>query len=90
MMPKFPLHKVVQRIPRAYLRYPEREDRDLHLGVYVIEHLECGHEYLAFAQTDPLIAKFRRCLKCEAGVAVPRKPTQSVSLDQVRAAEQAA
>jgi len=80
----------MQRIPRAYFQYPEREDRDLHLGVYVIEHLDCGHEYLAFAQTDLLIAKYRRCLKCEAGVAVPRKPVQSVNLADVRAAQPAA
>jgi hypothetical protein len=89
-MPTFPLHRVMQRIPRAYLRYPEREDRALHLGVYVIENLECGHAYIAYAEVDPLIARYRRCLKCETGIAVPKKPVRSVSLEELHAAQEKA
>lgn len=80
-MPAFPLLKVVQRIPRAFLRYPEREDAKHFLGVFVIEELECGHTQTVFVETDPLIARYRRCLPCEQGMAVARKPARAVSLE---------
>ena len=82
-MPAFPLYRVIRRTPRAFLRYPEREDCEQFLGVFVIEQLECGHAQDIFAEVDPLIARYRRCHHCENGIAVPKKPMQSIRIDQV-------
>lgn len=91
MPAKAVLRRVVLRKPVPFLLYPERKDRADYLGVYMVETLECGHELSTFPQIDPLIAKFRRCDKCDVPrvipirveVAVPKKPPQSVRIGAV-------
>ena len=79
-MPKFredgqpqTLRRVVHRSPHAvYIA-------DHYSTFYILEKLECGHQVTIFPQSDPLTAKRRRCLKCEA-IAMelpPKKPSQS-------------
>jgi hypothetical protein len=69
MPAKAVLRRVTHRKPVPFLLHPEREseDRADFLGVYVVETLECSHTVTTYPEADPLIAKYRRCNKCDGG-----------------------
>lgn len=64
------LRLVVSRKPVAYSMHPGREDALNFLDAYVTETLECGHQLDQFFNppVEPLIAKRRRCAKCQPQV----------------------
>lgn len=69
-MQKSVLRLVVSRKPVAHCLYPEREDALNFLNAYVVETLECGHTLPQFFNppVESLIAKRRRCAKCQPKV----------------------
>lgn len=54
---------------------------DRYHSFIVHEILECGHRQVAFPQADPLVARYRVCVKCvakEGEESPPKKRPQSV------------
>ena len=79
-MPRFALHKVVERRPIAFQPYPENEPS--YLLCYVQETLECGHQIdVNFIEgVEVLTAKYRRCPECDSGQALPRTVAKVISI----------
>lgn len=85
LMPaKAALQRVVVRKPVPYMPHAHVPT---YLLCYVVETLECGHDVTTYPQSDPLIAKYRRCQKCDANRVVPidvsKKPPVSVQFSNV-------
>lgn len=82
------LRLIVSRKPVAVCLYPEREDALNFLTAHVIETLECGHKVETFFNPpiESLIAKRRRCRKCDEAEKVieikagKKKPPVSVKI----------
>lgn len=83
------LRRVVHRKPIAHMPFAHIPE---YLLVYVVETLECGHTVDTYPQCDALIAKYRRCKRCDemnlAAANVPKKPSASVKLPVVLKAVQ--
>lgn len=78
-----PLRSVVHRKPIGFFKYPDRIDLgEFNIGVYMRETLECGHALnITPHDSEPLIARRRRCRECldAAAVLPPKKPSRSES-----------
>ena len=81
MPAKAALQRVVHRRPVPFVHDAEHPT---YLQCYVVETLECGHQLTTYPQCDPLIAKYRRCQKCNVNKVIAiddyafKKPSVSV------------